>query len=419
MIQTYALSEAVTLRYCPDSRFKKSAMSLQLLRPMCLEESALNALLPSVLLRGTRTLPDLQAITQYLDDCYGASMGALVRRCGDIQTVGFYLSFPDDRYALSGEPIFEPVLELLRQTLLEPVLEEGAFCREFVESEKRNLIATIESERNDKRAYAAARLMRTLCRGDSFAVPRLGEVATVEAITPQRLYRHYERILRHSAAEIFYIGAAPAGTVIRLLQPIVAALAPKAPRPQHTPFLAPQPGEEVEEQPVQQSKLCMGIVTDVTYSHPLHAAMAVLNHIYGGGMTGKLFTHVRERLGLCYYAGSAYYGSKGLITVSAGIDAGAYDRAREEILTQLEHCRSGNITPEELAAAKSAILSSLDSTPDSPSAMEGYYGSAFISGFDRELEHYRAAVEAVSLADVVEAAGTCRLHTVYLLKGTA
>ena len=68
MHQMIPLTPGVTLRYIPDSRFKKSALSIQLLRPMCQEESALNALLPAVLLRGTARHGDLRTITQELDE---------------------------------------------------------------------------------------------------------------------------------------------------------------------------------------------------------------------------------------------------------------------------------------------------------------------------------------------------------------
>jgi hypothetical protein len=47
------------------------------------EEAAMNALLPAVLLRGCRKYADLRDITLRLDDLYGASVGALVRRVGD------------------------------------------------------------------------------------------------------------------------------------------------------------------------------------------------------------------------------------------------------------------------------------------------------------------------------------------------
>ena len=63
MITTLSLCPGVTLRCCRALRFKQGAVSIQFLRPMTAEEAPLNALLPAVLLRGSREYPDLRAIT--------------------------------------------------------------------------------------------------------------------------------------------------------------------------------------------------------------------------------------------------------------------------------------------------------------------------------------------------------------------
>lgn len=419
MIQTIQLSPGVTLRHYPDNRFKKCALSVQLLRPMCREEAALNALLPAVLLRGTKKRPDLRAITWRLDELYGASVNTMVRRVGDIQTVGFYMSLMESRFALEGESVLEQGVDFLRELMLEPVTEEGVFDPEFVDSEKTNLISAIESELNDKRAYTAARMIRKMCPGDSFSVSRLGTAEEVEAITPEKLYEHYLRILQESPVELFYVGAAEPEQVARLLAPLAQALGARAgAAPEHTPFVpVAEPGEYFEEMDVNQGKLSMGFTTSVTIGHRDFAAMQVFNALYGAGMTSKLFMNVREKMSLCYYANSGYYGSKGIVTVSSGIDEEQYHRTKEEILRQLALCAQGQITDEELNAAKSAIISSLRATPDSPGALEGYYATAAISGLEMDIEGYIAAVEAVTREDAARCAAGVKLHTVYFLKG--
>ena len=137
MIQTVELLPGVTLRCFPDHRFKQSCISIQLVRPLQAEEAAMNALIPSVLLRGTETAPDLRAITLRLDDLYGASVGELVRRVGDLQTTGFYCNFIDDRYTMEKESLLDAMVTFVGQLLLQPVLEKGVFCKDFVESERR------------------------------------------------------------------------------------------------------------------------------------------------------------------------------------------------------------------------------------------------------------------------------------------
>ena len=298
MIQTIQLTPGVVLRHYPDHRFKTAILSVQLLRPMCREEAALNALLSSVLLRGCKNYPDMRAITARQDELYGVSVPPLLRRVGNIQTVGLFCGFLEDRFALPGEQIMAPAFELLRQLLLEPKTVEGCFDPEFVESEKRNLIADIESELNDKRSYAATQMLRHLCDGDSFAVPIRGTVEDVRAITPRSLYKHYQKILRTSPAEIFYGGSAAAEETARWLMPLASALAaePMA-LPEQTTLNLTAPAREFSEtMDINQGKLSMGFVTPVDYAHPDYIAMQVFNAVYGAGMTSKLFLNVREKL---------------------------------------------------------------------------------------------------------------------------
>ena len=418
MIKTTTIAPGVTLRCVRDTRFKQGGLSIQLVRPMCREESAKNALLPSVLLRGTRKSPDLRAITQRLDELYGAAVSPLVRRVGDYQTTGLYCSFMDDRFALPGDRVLAPMLDFLWEILLDSPMENGAFAPDFVEGEKKNLISTIESDRNDKRLYAMLRLLRTMCAADSFGIPRLGEIEDVAAITPEALTAHYRQILRTSPLEIFYVGSAEDTQVAQALRPLIGTLA-REPilLPPQTAF-TPGPGQDIRETlDVAQGKLCMGFTTPVTNRDESLPAMQMLNVIFGGGMTSKLFQNVREKMSLCYSIDSAYYGSKGILLVNAGIDFDKEEVARREILRQLEACRQGEITDSELTAARQALLSSLRSVPDSPGSIENFQTTAALSGLVYSREAYLEAVEKVTLEDVVRCAGGVRLNSTYFLEG--
>ena len=418
MIQTIELFPGVTLRCCRDLRFKQGALSLQFLRPMCREEASLNALLPAVLLRGTSTAPDMRSITLRLDDLYGASVGALVRRIGDIQTTGLSCGFIDDRFALEGDAIFAPMMAFLEQILLDPLLEAGAFREDYVQTEKQNLIWAIEAQRNDKRSYANNQLLKRMCGKDSYGIPRLGYISDVEAITPQSLYDHYRKILRESPVHVFYVGSAQPEAVADALRPMLSRLAaaPVA-LPAQTGF-TPQAYQEYEEVlDVAQGKLCLGYATPIHLRDPRYGAMQVCNAIFGGGMTSKLFMQVREKMSLCYDIGSGLHGSKGILTVAAGIEFQKRDTVQQQICHQLAQIKEGNITNEELTAAKESLMTVLRSTHDSPGAIEGYYASAAISGIGMTPDQLMESIARVTAEDVAQAAQTLTLTAAYFLKG--
>ena len=418
MIETQNLLPGVNLRCFRDARFKQGCLSFQLLRQMDRAEAALNALLPAVLLRGTKAHPDLRSFTAHLDTLYGASVNTMVRRVGDYQITGLYCGFMDDRFALPGDRVLKPMLSFLEELLLDPLTEGDAFLPAIVESEKKNLVATIESERNDKRTYAMGKLLKIMCAADTFGLPRLGEPEQVRAITPEGLYAHYQTILKTSPMEIFYVGSADIRMVAEGLMPLLRRLE------RDCMVMAPQTGfaqcqgrDETERMDVAQGKLCMGFTTPITNRDEAFPAMQVMNTLFGAGMTSKLFVNVREKLSLCYHVGSAYYGTKGIVAVNAGIDFDKEQLTREEILRQLAACQKGEISDLELGAAKEAVLSSLRATHDSPGGIEGYYATANLSGLKLSPAEYMAAVEAVTAEDVAAAAQTVRLHTTYFLKG--
>ena len=418
MINTFELFPGITLRCYPDQRFKHGCLSVQLVRPMCREEAALNALLPAVLLRGCSSCPDLRDITLRLDDLYGAAVGTQVRRVGDYQTTGFYASFIEDRYAMEGDAVLAPMVSFLKELLLDPVKEDGAFRADFVEGEKKNLISTIEAQLNDKRAYAMEQMMRRMCREDTFGLSRLGEKEDVAAITPKALFDHYQNILRTSRIDVFYVGSAPANQVAELIREMLGGIERNYVNlPAQTGFHNCPGGSYEEQMEVAQGKLCMGFTSPVTIRDEGYVAMQLLNLVFGGGMTSKLFMHIRETLSLCYAIGSGYHGSKGIISVSAGIDSSRSKQVQGEVLAQLEACCRGDITQEELTAAKQAMRAGILSTPDAPATIEGYYATAALSGMQLTMEEYLAAVEQVTVQQVAEAARQLELHTVYFLKG--
>ena len=158
-------------------------------------------------------------------------------------------------------------------------------------------------------------------------------------------------------------------------------------------------------------------VTPITLRDEAFVPMQIFNTIFGGGMVSKLFMKIREEMSLCYDISSTYHGSKGIVTVSAGIDNHMDGPVREEILHQLELCQNGEFTAEELESAKQALISQLRSTHDSPGAIEGYYATSALSGLPLTPASYMQAVERSTAEDVAAAARSVKLHTVYFLRG--
>lgn len=409
----------VFLTVLHTDKFRTNCLSVSLLRPLCREEAAYNALLPDVLLRGCALCPDMGAISAWLDCRYGAGVQATVRKKGEVQAIGFFMDYMDEKFAQSGEDLTGDMCRLLGSFLLEPVLDNGVFRQDYVDGEKVNLINAIMSQINDKRVYASTRLRQEMFPEEPYGVSKNGEKEQVETITPESLYQHYRRILATSRIELVFAGRAD---VNKLKTALTAALR-DLPREQTVSIqttLGPMPQtvkERTETMDVTQGNLVMGFRTGVTSRDAEYPAMMLFNGVFGGSLTSKLFMNVREKLSLCYYASSGLDRFKGIMIVASGVDMDKYQQAREEIMRQLTACRTGNITPQELEATRSYILSNLRSSGDSLMRMEDFYLGQLVGGFDDSPEDLMDKLSQVTLDDVIRAANSTVLDTVFFLKG--
>ena len=408
----------VMLTAVQSDKFKTGCFSVNLLRPLCQKEASKNALVFSVLLRGTEKHPDLQSLSAAMDELYGTEIGLLVRKKGEVQSVGLYADFVEDDL-LDGETVFSRVVELTSQMLLQPRLEDDVFKADVVQREKENLIHSIRSRINSKRSYAVSQMVKTMFRGEAYATDRLGEEEDVAPITPQSLYGHYKTILETSRVEICYMGRKDAETAAQTFQAALENLPRGEVTPVGTVFVerARQVKTVQESLNVTQGKLCMGFRLGCRGGDEAWPAMQVPNSVCGSGVTSKLFVNVREKLSLCYYASSSLEKFKGVMVVSSGIEFAQFETAKEAILRQLEDCKEGKITPYELENARKHLLSGLKTCKDSPGQMDEFYLGQAISGQGETLDEIMAKIEAVTREDVAKAARGVTLDTVYFLKG--
>ncbi len=404
-------------------KFKTGLLSLHLLTALRRETAARNALLPSVLRRGTAQLPDMEAIAAQLDRLYGARIEPIVRKKGEIQSLGFWADFIDERYLPEGaEGLLEKVAALLGQLLLDPNTRGGLFLPSYVESEQEKLLENIRAIINDKIGYSVHRLTELMCQTEDYAVPALGTEEEAENIGYVSLTRHYNELLAACPVEIFYCGSADDR---RVEQAVLDALIP-LPRGEldeelgtdiRMNALEAEPRVYTEELDVTQGKLAIGFRLGECMEEPEPAALKVMNAVFGGCASSKLFMNVREKLSLCYFASSGINIAKGLMNVICGIEPENYEAALAEIFAQLAALQRGEVSAEEFTAAKAAVVSDLLAVADSAGALENFWLDQNLLGLEYGPEEMAALAEEVTVDDIVRLAAGIECDTIYFLKG--
>jgi predicted Zn-dependent peptidase len=416
------LLPGVTLTALRTGKFKSSCLSLTLLAPMDAQTVTANALVPSVLRRGSESHPDTQSLAAALDELCGGTLEARVRQQGETQCVGFWGSFLDDAFSPDGAPILGSAAALMGELLLRPVTENGVFRGDYVRSEGKNLADRIRAQVNEKRQYSMKRLTEQMCDGEPYGLDKLGFADEAAQITPEQLWERYQTLLRTAPISLFYCGSAPVERVEQALKDALKGLPERGSVQLPACSVPAEPAGEPryfeEALDVTQGKLALGWRTGgITLRSEEYPALVVLNAVYGGTTTSKLFMNVRERLSLCYFASSSLDKQKGLMLVSSGIEFDKFDQAKQEILSQFQACVQGDFTDQELEAARRAVVSSLTACQDGQELLEYYWQGQAAAGLCQGPDKLAQAVEQVTREQVVAAAQKLKLDAIYFLKG--
>jgi predicted Zn-dependent peptidase len=411
--------ERVRIHVLPTDRFKTYAISVYMGVPLALETVTPTALIPFVLRRGTKTLPETKAFRERLDDLYGAGFAFDVYKRGDYQIVSFRMDTIHDRYVRYAGSLLSDSLQYIGEAITEPALEDGVFRTKYVTSEKETLEKRIRSVINDKIRYAAERCLEEMFRGEPYGVHPLGRLEDLAAIDAASLHAHYRAWLETACIDIYVCGQTTMEEVKPLVQQYfrLPAGRPEAYRMQAAPSRGgAEPRTVVERMDVNQGKLNLGLRTSITYGDDLYPAALVFNGVFGGYPHSKLFMNVRERNSLAYYVSSRLDGHKGILTVQSDIEFAKFEQALAIIREQLDAMKRGDISDLEWNQTQAMIVNQLRELQDSAFELAAFDFNSVLSGRRRTADELIRDVLEVTPDDVRQVAERVELDTIYFLR---
>lgn len=399
-----------------DKRFKTNRISVNMFLNLAEDTAAEYAILPFLLRNGYSDCPDLTQLNRKLMGLYGASLDGDVSKIGDNQILHLSIGYIDDAYALDGECLSVEATEILSSVLLRPVLENGIFRLRDIEIEKSNLVDIIESEINEKRAYAINRITSLMFSDEPYGINKYGTAPRVKELTAEGVTRAYYQALATANIQIMFVGAGDGEPVrdafAKAFEGVKRAAHHEIKTQPAEPVVSQQ--ETTEYFKVAQSKMVLGFRMAGSAGNNMHA-MRLMSAVYGGTAFSKLFLNVREKLSLCYYCQAQFDQIKGVMLVDCGVENQNIEKARVEILHQLEEIRRGNLTEEELDKTKRSVVNMLQTVGDSPGAVEGWYISQICGNTHYSPQDEIEIFNGLSIEDIIQAAKNVKLDTVYIL----
>ena len=140
------IKKGITFHQIKTNKFKTNLFAIFLSIPLNRETVTKNALLTAVIRRGTKTLPSQELISKTLEGMYGAGFDCGIEKTGDYHTIKFYLELINDQFLPEKEDLSKKSIELLLSIVFNPLVQNGAFKKEYVEQEEEKLKQMMEGK---------------------------------------------------------------------------------------------------------------------------------------------------------------------------------------------------------------------------------------------------------------------------------
>jgi predicted Zn-dependent peptidase len=347
-------------------------------------QAGVSHFLEHLLFKGTQRYSAIE-ISELFD-----GLGASVNAATGKETTHLHARFLDEHT--------EEVFDLLAEMMLAPTYPEIDSERDVVLEE----IAMYDDEPQDRvHDFLAEAVFGTHPLGRRV----LGEADVIASIPVPDIDAYHRA---RYTGEGIVVGAAGhldheqiVGLAERLVSPPAGANGALGENP-----VLPAPQLLFHEKDTEQYHICFG-APGLIREDERRYVLAVLDCIFGGSTSSRLFREVREKRGLAYSVGSytEQYTDSGLVATYVGTREDNVEEACGIIAAELSRLRSEPVSEEELSRAKESVKGRLVLSSESTAARMSRISRATLFGLPIDtLDEMIAKVDAVSVEGVTDLA---------------
>ena len=245
----------------------------------------------------------------------------------------------------------EVLTDMITSSLLDPV--------EF-ENERGVILEELAMADDDPTDVANERFFEAVMGGHALGRPIGGSPETIRAATHAAVQEHYRANYRPQDLVVTVAGAVDHDVLVAAVTRSLALAgwdlsvfaSPVGRRSGAPATLSQGAPVSIVRRPLEQANILMGF-PGLLATDDRRVTMSVLNSIFGGGMSSRLFQEVREKRGLAYsvYSFAPGYSDAGLFGMYAGCTPAKAGQVAELMLGELHRLADHGVTADEMKRA--------------------------------------------------------------------
>ena len=412
------LVPGISAHFVQSKKFKTNKIIIRFTAPLSLETIAGRMLSASMLETANQVYPTSQVFRRYLASLYGTDISTSAYRRGQAHILDLTFTYVRDDFLSKKNVLTSRILELVKQTLFAPLVQDGAFEPALFEIERKQLLASLATDMDDS-FYFAHKELDSLFFHDERLQLRYSDLRnSISNESPESSYTCFQNALKNDRIDFFFLGDFNEVEITESLKSLPFTVRENGVTIQYYQSYSNVLREGMVQRNVGQSILELGYHSPVKYGDDEHLPMLVMNGLLGEFAHSKLFTNVRENAGIAYTVSSQLDLFSGLLRMYAGIDRENRNQARKMMNHQLLDLKKGNFTDFELEQTKEMIRRSLLIAQDNQQTLvERVYLNALLGKSSFDIDRLVAKLENVDKEAVCKAANSLKLQAIYFMEG--
>lgn len=309
-----------------------------------------------------------------LEELYQASFYGVTNKVGNVVMTSFVLNFLNPEY-VSDDNYLEEVIKLPIETIMKPFIKAQEFDIKSFNIVKNRLHDEILGINEDINRVALKSALNYLDESPSkYSV--MGTIEELENITPKTLANLYEELFKKNKCDIFVVGNIDMDMVANYIfkyfkNPVIKTR-------DYPLYVENKVPKKVMLRKEKSNFLETNLVNIYGLENLTDKEKVTTMHFYnyllgGGGLNTKLYQLLREKNSLCYGVRSVYMKYDNLLMIQTSIDKKDVKKANILIKQAFKEMKIGKFTDEELEAAKSSFIFSLNLALDEPAGILNNY----------------------------------------------
>ena len=338
-----------------------------------------------VLFRGTQKRPTSRDISEAIE-----GVGGILNGGTDRESTVYWCKV--------ARPHFEMALDVLSDMMLNSKLDP-----EDIEKERQVIIEEINMSYDAPSSKVGLIIEKLLWPLDPLGRDIAGTKKSVSATQREDLVGYIQKQYIPSATVVSVAGSVEHKEVVAAVKNCLGGWTGPGQRPGHRAFRKHEAARvEIETRDIEQTHMCLAL-PGLSLFDPQRFTLDMMNVILGEGMSSRLFSEVRDKLGLAYSVQSYvdHLKDTGSFIVYAGVDTSKAKLALEAIIKELMRFKKETISPAELTKAKEMSKGQLALRLEDSRHVAGWLGGQeILSGRILTIDDVNSIVDGVRADDI-------------------